>query len=196
MENEKIKKWGLGFLKYVGTLLVGIIIPALIKGESLTGLARLKTLIPFLKTSVPLWLFLLLLMLCIYLATPFLKSLGKRPMLHVSWERITCVWALGRFGDTPMMQIQGEAMVSSSGMTERIVIREAYVKGTKPLMNLVDAIQIAPGDPDHCRIITMVAPVIRKPFEALEAELILRDHKGREYKAQKAIFRSANPPQK
>lgn len=194
VDLEKAKKLGLGAAKYLGTTVGGIVIAALIKGESLAGLANVKPLLHFLTTGVPLSLFLALLITCVWMIPSVIKEKRpRRPKLHVSWERITCLWALGKFGETPMMQIQGEAVICSSGTDEKIIIREAFVKGTKPLMNLVDAIPVAPGDAHACRIITMVAPVIRKPTEALEAELILRDHKGREYKADKMIFKSANP---
>jgi hypothetical protein len=196
VNSEKIKKLGLGFLKYVGTLVTGLVLTALIKGESLAGLTRLRTLLPFLKTSVPLWAFLLLLLFCVYMARPFINSLRKRPVLHVSWERLVCLWALGRFGDKPMMQIQGHAIITSSGTDETIIIREAYVKGTEPLQSIIDDVVIPPGEPQTCRIATFVHPVIRKPDEGLETSLILRDHKGREYRTPKVLFKSGNPPKK
>lgn len=181
MDKVKLKTRLGAFSTFVGTIIVTVIVTALIKGESLAGLIRLKTLLPFLKTSVPLWLLLVVLVACVWMLPSVLREKRpKKPKLHVSWERISCLWALGKFGKVEMMQIQGDAIVSSSGTDEGIILREAFVKGTKPLMNLVDSIQIMPGEPLPCRIVTMVAPVIRKPDEGLEANLILRDHKGRE----------------
>ena len=68
------------------------------------------------------------------------------------------------------------------------------MKGTKPLQNIVGDVIIPPGEPQTCRIVTFVHPVIREPDEGLETSLILRDHKGREYKTPKMLFKSGNPP--
>ena len=194
MNKDNLKKVGLEFVKYVGTVVVPIIVAALLKGESLTGLAKIKPFLHFLTTGIPLWLFLSLLILCVWMIPSVVRARRpSQPKLHVSWERIACIWALGKFGDTPMMQIQGQAVISSSNTDDRIILREGYVKGTKPLMNLADAIQVVSGQPLPCRIITFVAPVIRKPNEDLEAELILVDHKGRKYKTEKTTFKSGNP---
>lgn len=195
MNWEKIKRVGIAAGKYVGAVIIPIVVAAWLKGESLSGLAKIKSLGRFVTTGVPLWLILLLLVLCVWMLPSVLREKRpKKPELHVSWERISCRWALGRFGTDPMMQIQGHAIISSSNTNERIILREGYVKDTKPLMNLADAIQIMPGEPLPCQIITFVAPVIRKPNEDLEAELILVDHQGRKFKAEKTVFKSGNPP--
>ena len=196
MNKEQFKKIGLGVGKYVGATAGGIILTALIKGEPLTGLAKLGGLAHLLNTGVPLWLLLILLLLCVWMAPTVYQALRKpRPKLYMSWNRVSSLWALGKYGETPTMQIHGDGLMTLTGTDEKVILEEAFIKGTKPIKNLVDPIPLIPDKPFPCRVITLLAPVTVKPDEDLVARLIFRDHKGRKYELSEWTFRSGNPPE-
>lgn len=214
MDTEKAKKWGLSFLKYVGALLAGIIVPALIKGEPLKGLTSMGSFLRFLgvHVGIPVWLILILLVLVVagisYLVSlrqrvaqveweaakaAAVKSLeSSKPVLHVSWERQQCVWGRGTIGTEPAMQLIGWAMVSTSG-NEPIILREAYIKGTEPVLNCMDVL-IKPGVVTRKLITTFVRPIIVKDDEDLRTAVILRDHQNREYITPEVTFRAIGSP--
>jgi hypothetical protein len=191
----KWKNWGVEAIKYLGALIIPIVVTAIIKGESLAGVAQLGRLLPLLQTGVPLWILLVLLVVLVWMIPVVIGAKRKvdGPKLYVSWERMSCVWALGKYGETPIMQISGQAVITSSGTEETILLLDGFVKGTSPIMNLIDTISVPPGKPIACRVVTMVKPVIKKANEDLDVQLIFLDHKGREYKANKVVFKSANP---
>ena len=197
MNWEKIRQVALAVTRFVAALVIPIVAAALLKGEPLKGLAKLESLLRLLKTGVPLWVVLLLIIACVWMLPSAIRNaLPKQPKLHVSWERISCVWALGRFGTQPMMQIQGDAIVTSSNTQERVILREGYIVGTKPLMSLGEQLHLMPDEPLACRLLLFVSPVLRKSNEDLVAELILIDHKNRKHKIGQTTFRSGNPKEK
>jgi predicted nucleotide-binding protein len=110
-----------------------------------------------------------------------------KPELHISWDRQQCVWGIGFHGTERVMQIIGWAVVSITG-NEPILLREAFIKGTEPVMSSM-SISIKPGEITRQQLSTFVRPVIVNEDEDLKTSLIIRDHKNREYVAPETTFR-------
>jgi hypothetical protein len=195
VDSGRVRNLAIEVLKYVATTAGGIIITAVIKGEPLAGLIRLRTLSHFLTTSTPLWIFLIALVVCVGLTTALVRAkVTPGPKLHVSWDRGQCLWHKGSVAGKPAMQIMGSALISSADTTETLIIREAYIKGTEPLMNLLGDLVIEPGQVYSSRICTFVGPVIIGDVEPLNARLILVDHKNRKFVTARTTFRPTPVP--
>lgn len=197
MTSDKLKRTGVSIAKWAGSIIGPVILTALIKGEPLAGLTTIPKLARFLRTSVPLWLLLVAVLVIAWILPGFIQSKAKPggPKLHVSWDRQQCFWHKGAVGLVPAMQIVGWAVVSSSDTDERIILREAYVKGTRPVISALDIV-VEPGKAVKTQISTFVQPVILDENAPLRTRVIIRDHQNREYVTPENIFRATPTPQR
>jgi hypothetical protein len=195
MDSERLKKFTVEVVKYVATTAGGIVVTALIKGEPLGGLTRFRTLLPFLQTAIPLWVLLITLAVCVALITRVVDVRHKpSAKLHISWDRSQCLWHKADSGGEPAMQIMGWALISSADTVETLIIREAYIKGCEPIMNLIGDLIIEPGQVYRRQICTFVQPVILDETKPLVARLILVDHKNRKFVTPRMTFRATPAP--
>ncbi len=88
----KLKEWlekiGIG----VATSLIVLVLTAVIKGESLNGLLKISGLFQFLKTGVPLWLFLITLIAGLLGSLQWIRHvISKQAVLRVVWRPEVCL---------------------------------------------------------------------------------------------------------
>jgi hypothetical protein len=147
--------------------------------------------------GVPLWWALILFVVSVMLVSPFVKAKKKAlPKVHVSWEPSQTLWSRAFHGTEQLLQLVGWAVVTSSDTKETLLIRSAYIKGTKPVTSTLDVV-VPPERPARVQITTILRPFIAKENKDLKVQLILVDHKNREYKLQKTTFRMVGQaPQK
>ncbi len=120
----KTEVWELAKKILVGlfTLASSVVITALIKGEPLTGLARLGTLWRLLKTpAVPVWVFATLLIFAFVCVREWGKiAKEQRRTLHIVWHVRDSLWHMGAVAGAPAMQFIVQATFTGR---ERIPFR-------------------------------------------------------------------------
>lgn len=109
------------------------------------------------------------------------------PTLHVAWNKGQSIWGIGAVGTEPCMQIGGWAHISTSNISEEILITDAYIEGTESRGMM--PIKVHPRFVRYTQLMTFVAPVVGKAGEPFKGKFILVDHKNRKYVLKEHIFR-------
>ena len=109
------------------------------------------------------------------------------PTLHVAWNKGQSIWGIGAVGTEPCMQIGGWAHISTSNISEEILITDAYIEGTESRGMM--PIKVHPRFVRYTQLMTFVAPVVGKAGEPFKGKFILVDHKNRKYVLEEHIFR-------
>jgi hypothetical protein len=109
------------------------------------------------------------------------------PTLHVAWNKRQSIWGLGAVGTEPCMQIGGWAHISTSNISEEILITDAYIEGTESRGMM--PIKVHPRFVRYTQLMAFVAPVVAKAGEPFKGKFILVDHKNRKYSLEEHTFR-------
>src|SRR5713226_8271417 len=87
--------------------------------------------------------------------------LKRKPRLYVNFHPTTSLWCLGRAGDEKFMQVMFSADFTHDDLDQTIILIDAFLKGTKPIVHFHDPIDIDPEElvTPH-PISLMVKPVV------------------------------------
>lgn len=180
-------KEGKDVLKQIG---IGVVLPilvliltALIKGEELAGLSKAAALFHLLRVGVPLWLFLILLVVAALASAHWVRALLlRKETLQVAWQPERCIWGTGSAGTTPLMQVIASGYFSNVTPAHRLIITSVYLEGTKPLVGMYEPVEIEAATCSEKRINAYVEPIIGKKGKAYKGKLILVDQFGIKHK--------------
>jgi hypothetical protein len=186
MNKETFKRSALGVSKYVGTTAGGLVITALLKGEPLPGLLKLKGLKAVLATGIPLWVTLLMSLAVVALAQSWLRTLRKK--LYISVSPDSARWSSFEFPEYDAMEIKAAVRFKTSNTTDTVILIEGYLKGTQTHYHFEEPINVPPGSVIDAYIKIWETPVLAKQGNTLDAVLCFRDIEGYEYKTGKLYF--------
>lgn len=150
-----------------------------------------------LSIRIPLW-FVVIIALAIQGVPWAVKLLRRRkyPHLHVVWEPNLCFWGKGTYGTTAMMQVitAGYFSVEGGGQKEGLVLVKAFLRGTHPVMSLLEPVIVGHGAASrHNRLDFFVAPVVAKEGEQFRGTVVFVDQFNREHDAGKILLLPTMP---
>ena len=181
-------KWLLG-------IIAPIVITAWLTGQPLAGLVKLRGLYTiFIKSSVPAWSFALAFLLALFGIYYWFAHLPRRKgKVHFVPDAHNCGWS--KQTDTDMnLRLGGTFTYDLSG--ERLVLLQAYLKGTRPVTDLTVQTDSPDGTsrtvttsqlwleghtPERTFMHLHLKPVLGKLGKPLRRKLILRDKFNREF---------------
>src|ERR1051326_1405728 len=127
----------------VASAVLVLIATALVKGEELKGLSNAAALGRVLNSAIPLWLFLVVLMVAILGSVRWYKSRNK-PLVYVEWKNDISLWCVATAGNEKWMQIILHGFFTNCDRKDAIIITSVYLEGTKPAMSLYETIPLPP----------------------------------------------------
>jgi hypothetical protein len=166
----------------VGSAILLLVITAVVKGEELKGLSKAAVLLHLLKAGVPLWLFLIVLVVAILGAVRWYKSRHK-PLVHVEWKEDVCLWTVAQNGSERWMQIMLYGFFNNSDPEIALIITSVYLEGTKSAMSLYETIELPPQHVCDESVSTMVKPVLLEEGKTFRGNVILVDQFKRKHKS-------------
>ena len=183
--KTKILKWTTDAFKGLLGIIGTIVVTALITGQPLAGLVKLKGLYQiFIQSSVPAWAFAVILMLALfgvyYAFTHRPKRKGKIVLIQDAHNN---GWS--KQNDTEMnLRLGGSFAYTGAG---NVHIMKIFLKGTKPLNDLLLMLETDGGRTIQTKDVHLsdtsyrmfanlrLTPVIGTPGKPLRATLIVHD---------------------
>lgn len=118
------------------------------------------------------------------------------PKLHFLPEPELCFWGKGMHGTTPMMQmiVCGYFSIEHKRRDEGLVLLQAFIRGTRPMLSLYEPLRVEPGMVTQTRRLDFfVAPIIAKDGEDFVGKVIFVDQFKREHKTDEITFKAVQP---
>jgi|SRR5271156_4268691 len=190
-----MKKWLAGIGTALLTTALSVIVTSLLSGQSLAGLVKLKGLSQtILRSSVPAWVFALVLSLALLGAVYFARHSSKRykGKIHFVPDANNCGWASR--GSSPMdLRVSGWFTYDGLGT---LVVLKARLKGTSLIGDLLASV-ISPDGSGRLIPVTellfeqnasarvlmdlRLTPVLGIEGKPFRGQLILRDRYNRDF---------------
>lgn len=176
--KERLEKIAIGTV----TSLLLLVPTALIKGEELKGLSKVGALLRLLSTGIPLWLFLIVLVVAILGGVRWFKS-RRGEIVHVQWKEDRCLWTVAHAGTARWMQVMLSGFITNSHPDLALIITSVYLEGTKPAMSLFETIELPPAHVCDEHVNVMLEPVLVPEGTPFRGNVILVDQFQRKHKA-------------
>lgn len=169
---------------WVGILLliIGLIVTALIKGEELKGLGKPRTWGRVLCSNIPLWIFLIVLIIAVAGAVRWLKSRQKR-VIYVEWKNDICLWCLADGGNEPWMQVSLHGFFTNADLEVALIITSIYLENTRPAMTLYEPLNLPPHEVTSQDVSVMVKPLLLEEGKTFRGNVVFVDQYQRRHKA-------------
>ena len=119
----------------------------------------------------------------------------KRPRLHGVWNTNQTLWALGRKGPEPMMQIVGWIDLTSSNTEEVLYLLAAYIDGQRS--DIFMDVAVKPHTVNRAQIaLYMVPPLETDTAKPFTAAIVVEDQFNRKHALPTQAFRGTpnQPP--
>lgn len=156
-----------------------LILTAAIKGEELTGLSKAAAVLHLLRIGVPLWLFLIVLVVALLASAYWIQTvILRKETLRVVWRPEQCLWGTGSSGSTPIMQIITSGYLTNTAKEHRLIITSVYLQGTKPVLGMFEPVEIEPETCGEERIDAYVEPIVGTKGEVYKGKMVLVDQFG------------------
>lgn len=151
------------------TTAAGLIAAAFVKGEDLKGLGKAAALAKLLKTGVPLWAFLIVMVVAILGSVRWYKA-RKKTLIHVEWRNDISLWCIANAGDEKWMQVMLHGFFTNSDPDVALIITSVYLEGTKPAMSLYEPLEFPPHHVSPGDVTAMVKPVLLEEGKTFAAK--------------------------
>jgi len=175
--KERLEKIGIGIF----TALIVLVIGALLKGDELKGLGKAAALGRVLNSAIPLWLFLIVLVVAILASVRWYKS-RNRPLVYVEWKNDISLWCVATAGNEKWMQVMLHGFFTNCDRKDAIIITSVYLEGTKPAMSLHETITLPPEHVCNEDVTAMVKPVVLEEGKTFRGKVILVDQFQRKHR--------------
>ena len=170
-QPTRLKKALLWLLHKVLEPLLPVILPAaVVWGLGAWGTARVWAH----QKSVPLWVFLIVLIPASLGIVGLVRSYSRRPNFHVTSDPLNSFCSEAMWGDVPAAQVRLFATFAN-GTKYDVVLLYAYLKGTKPLMHFDKPLHIPPYKAIQKDVLFFCTAPKRKISTTYEANVIFVD---------------------
>ena len=170
-QPTRFKKLLLWLLHKVLEPLLPVILPtSLVWAASAWGTARVWAH----QKSVPLWVFLIVLIPASLGIVGLVRSYLRRPNFHVTSDPLNSICSEAMWGDVPAVHVRLFATFAN-GTKYDVVLLYAYLKGTKPLMHFDKPLHIPPYKAIQRDVLFFCTAPKRKISTIYEANVILVD---------------------
>lgn len=138
------------------------------------------------QKSVPLWVFILILIPASLGIVCLVRTLFRRPDFHVTADPVTSICCDAKWGDIPAAQVQLVATFANC-MKYPVLLMYAYLKGTKPLLRFDEPIHIPPYSVIKHRVLFFCTEPIQKITDTYETTVIFVDAGGSKFPQRMTI---------
>jgi hypothetical protein len=162
-------------------------VPAILPTVVLWGLSALGTVRVWAhQKSVPLWVFILVLVPASFGVVVLVSTFFRRPDFHVTADPVNSFCSHATWENTPATQVR-IAATFANGSKYDVVLMYAYLKGTKPLMHFDEPVHIPPRSVIQQDVLFFCTGSRRKITNPYEATFIFVDAGGRKFPQRMTI---------
>jgi hypothetical protein len=193
--------------KGLAAIIASAVVTALISGQPIPGLVRLRGLsLIFLRSSVPAWAFSVTLLGALWGMHYAYIHRRKREQLHFVPDAHNCFWGKAGQGGkdgkiTPVMFVNFGGTLTYEGENP-VTLVKGYFAGTSEVIQMIAQImagdfsrmvaafplQLNPHQPTMTVISLRLAPMVGQPGQTFRGRLILRDAYNKEHELPPVEF--------
>jgi hypothetical protein len=193
--SPKWKEWAEKIALTVIPAVLLLVLTAFLKGEELKGLSKIAALLQILNAGVPLWVFLIVLIMSVFGSTRWYKARRKK-LIHVEWKNEVCVWCVATAGgNEKWMQINLHGFITNCDTNNALIITSVYLEGTKPALSLRETINIPPEHVCDEDIFAFVKPLLIEEGATFKGNVIFVDQFQRRHNVRIELKGHAPQPQ-
>jgi Na+-transporting methylmalonyl-CoA/oxaloacetate decarboxylase gamma subunit len=178
---KKLKEWIEKIALGVIPAVILLIVTALVKGDELKGLSKAKAFVRVLTVGVPLWLFLILLIVVMFAIARWVRSRQKQ-LIHVEWKNEISLWCVAKAGEESWMQAALHGFFTNSDPQVALIITSIYLEKTKPAMSLYEPLTLPAHNVRSQDVSIMVKPLLLEEGKTFRGNVILVDQFQRKHK--------------
>lgn len=162
--------------------------------------AAAASLARVLSLPIPLWALLAIFVVIVLLLPYWWRAIRKKkPELYVAWHG-SAGWGIGGLlqrngAKEQVLRLQGSALISSSHLTESIVICRIELEGAEYAGPNFQMFEVKPGETTHHTLMFNFRGVKPEKGKGFRANLTLVDIKGNRYPLKPALLRAFPSPE-